>query len=212
MSIAKALRLQADVTRILATTPASPPVSDRPVLVLPVGLPGSGKSTFCRRLARECGLVVLESDALRRLLFEKPRHSKRESSALFAALHEAARVLLRAGASVIIDATSLQESDRRPVYALAADTGAQLLLLHFSAAEAIIADRLRRLAAGEDPEDRSTAGFGVYRAMSGRAEPLLREHFRVDTSDPASAESAYARVVERCRPVISGSNTRGGVS
>jgi uncharacterized protein len=212
MNVAKPRRLEPDVAHILAAVPAGAPVSDDPVLVLTAGLPGSGKSTFSRRLAFETGAVVLESDALRCLLFARPYHSRAESHRLFSAVHAAARVLLSNGVSVIIDATSLKESDRRPVYALAATMSVRLLLLHFSAPEAVISQRLMRRLVGSDPEDNSTAGMDVYLSMTQRAEPLMREHWRIDTSDGRSTTSAFTKVVEACRSVPAGSPRMRGVS
>ena len=70
-----------------------------PALVVISGLPGTGKSQFARELQRRTGAVVLESDALRRLLFEKPSYSWQESRRLFAAIHAVAERLLCEGVS-----------------------------------------------------------------------------------------------------------------
>lgn len=161
-----------------------------PSLVLTVGLPGSGKSTFCRALAARTGATVLESDALRGLLFHQPGHSVEESRQLFRVIYAAAEVLLQEGTSVIIDATNLRERDRRPAYALSQATGARLLLVHFSAPESVIAARLAGRVAGENPDDCSTAGMAVYLRMRETQEPLAREHMQIDTSDAVATAQA----------------------
>jgi predicted kinase len=161
-----------------------------------VGLPGSGKSTFARRLAREIDAAVLESDALRRLLLGDPTHSAAESRRLFAALHEASRRLLTQGVSVIIDATNLKESDRRPAFESATETGARLQVIHFSAPWPVMAKRLAGRVRGMDPNDKSTADIGVYCRMAEEEQPLLHEHLRIDASDPVATESVFRRVVE----------------
>ena len=61
------------------------------------GLPGSGKSYFCRRLASRYPIARLESDALRKALFGQPTHSPEESRRLFAACHHVLDRLLAAG-------------------------------------------------------------------------------------------------------------------
>jgi hypothetical protein len=194
--------LEADTSRILDATSGEAPAdpSDAATLILTIGLPGSGKSTFCRRLAPRIDAVVLESDALRLLLFGEPTYSRVENRRLFAALHAAAAELLRRGRNVIIDATSLKESDRRPAYALAEQTGARLLHLRFSAPEHIIEQRLSQRLDAPDPDDSSSAGLRVYRRMAATAQAPNREYWDVDTSEAAETEAAMQRVVEACRP------------
>ena len=59
-----------------------PEPSVNPAFIIVSGLPGSGKSYLCRRLAERLELPVIESDALRRLLFPSPDHGRRESERL----------------------------------------------------------------------------------------------------------------------------------
>jgi hypothetical protein len=197
----RAGRLETDVSRILeAANPAYSIPTEAPALILTIGLPGSGKSTFCRRLAPQIDAVVLESDAIRRQFFGAPTYSQTESRRLFSALHAAARELLLHGRNVIVDATNLRESDRRPAYSVADETGAHLMLLTFSAPQDVIEQRLTRRVEAPDAADNSSADLGVYFRMAERAQMPLREHFSVDTSSAASIEAARSRVVEACRP------------
>ncbi|HEX5368847.1 MAG TPA: ATP-binding protein [Dehalococcoidia bacterium] len=196
MNPSKAGALQQDVTRILQSLDLPDALDNQtPSLVLASGLPGSGKSTFCRRLAAETGAIVLESDALRRLLFAQPTHETRESARLFAALWEAARTLLQRNVSVIIDATNLKQTDRRPAYEVAGKTGARLLLLRFEAPESVIERRLAQRALTPEAAGNSTAGIAVYRRMAETAEPLREAHWTIDTSDFEATESALSAMV-----------------
>ena len=211
MTVRRGRTLEANVSRILrAIGDVLPTQSTAPTLILTVGLPGSGKSSFSRRLAQEIDAVVLESDALRRLLFGEPVYSVLESRRLFAAVHAAARELLEHGRTVIIDATSLKEADRSPVYELADEAGARLLILHFLAPEAVIERRLAHRLDGHDPDDISSAGLAVYRMMAEQQEPLTRRHWQIDTSDAAATESAFQSVVRACRQGTAGELRMGG--
>ncbi len=194
-------QLEVDVSKILQATSSQAPASDleSPLVVLTIGLPATGKSTFTRRLAPLIDATILESDAIRRLLFEQPGYTRAESKRLFIALHEAARNLLGAGHNIIIDATSIRESDRRPVYGIAAAAGAPLLLLNFRATPEVIEQRLTRRADALDPGDSSSAGLGIYRRMAARAEQPLREHWTIDTTNAAETDGALNRLVEACR-------------
>jgi predicted kinase len=182
------------------------------VLILLVGLPGSGKSTFARRLAAEIDAAVLESDALRVLLFGEPAYTAIESRRLFEAIRASSRELLEHGRSVIIDATNLREGDREGAYALADEAEARLLILRFTAAEPLILQRLAGRRDGVDPDDRSAAGPAVYRRLAETEEPVRRPHWTIDTSDAAATDAALHRVVEACRPTTAGTPRMGGTS
>jgi hypothetical protein len=205
--------LETNVSRILKTLDVAPRrQTSAATLVVTVGLPGSGKSTFARRLARETGATVLESDALRRLLFGIPVYSALESRRLFEAINASARELLEHGRDVIIDATNVRESDRLPIYALAEATGSRLLLLSFTADSPVIESRLRARSSGTHVTDSSTAGLAIYHMLAERAEPLTREHWIIDTTNPDDTDVTFRRVVEACRPLTAGKPGMGGTS
>jgi adenylylsulfate kinase len=74
------------------------------------GLPGSGKSSIARGLAAELSArgeapVVLEMDAVRRVVTPSPRYTAEERELVYRALVHVACVLAEAGVPVIIDAT-----------------------------------------------------------------------------------------------------------
>ena len=175
--------LAEDVERILTEVGSLPPPRQRPALVMAAGLPGSGKSRFCRELRRRTRAVILESDALRQVLFPRPDHSQAESRRLFAAIHAAIERLLRAGVHTILDATNLAEWQREPIYAIAERTGARLVLVWFKASPRIVQGRLAVRSGGRaDTQDSSTAGLAVYERMRAQVEGIRRPHRVVDTS------------------------------
>jgi predicted kinase len=207
----RSVRRSRPLQTVIDSLGALPEATARPFIVLTVGLPASGKSTFARRLAPEAGAAVLESDALRRLIFGRPVYSARESRQLFAALHGAARDLIGRGVPVIIDATSLKERDRLPVCAIADDTGVPLLIVRLTAPESVILWRMAQRTARPDPDDRSEAGIEVYYRYARGEEPLSREHWLIDTSDAAAYEAAFEQIVAACRLVrVQASQLVGG--
>jgi predicted kinase len=174
--------LPQDVERVLAEAGPLPPTRPRPALVMTAGLPGSGKSRFCRALRRRTGAVILESDALRRALFGEPDHSQSESRRLFAAIHGAIERLLKAGVHTIFDATNLAEWQREPVYAIAERTRARLVLVWLEAPQTVVRARLAGRRRRVDPEDSSAAGHAVYERMRAQVEEIRRPHRVIDTS------------------------------
>jgi predicted kinase len=157
-------------------------------LFLVTGLPGAGKTTFAAALARLTGATVIESDRFRGELFGEPVFSSRENGLLFRGIQGASRLLLAEGLAVIIDATNIDETDRRPFYRLADGGRSPLLIAALTAPEAVIEKRLRERVQRADGY--SYADLDVYHRMRGRVEPISRPHWRVDTSDQASVEAA----------------------
>jgi adenylylsulfate kinase len=81
------------------------------------GLPASGKSTVTRALVAELQALgvrpaVLESDAVRREITPQPKYDDAERDAFYATLAFLARVLVRHGIPVIIDATANRRAYR----------------------------------------------------------------------------------------------------
>ncbi len=183
---------QEDVALILDTVRPQTARRKRPALAVLVGLPASGKSRVADQLRARTGAVVLESDALRRLLFRRRTYSAVESDRLFAAIHAAIDQLLADGVSVIFDATNLAEAERRPLYEIAGRRGASLVLVHVLAPEPLARRRLaRREAAGDG---NSEADLRVYERMLARVEEISRPHHVVDTSqDIRGAVAAIAK-------------------
>jgi hypothetical protein len=185
----------ADINEILHSLGPLPGPEKRPALVVVAGLPGTGKSELCRDLGRRAGAVILQSDVLRRLLFERPVYSWQESRRLFAAIHAVCQKLLRSGVSCIVDATNLSESHRRPLYDIAERAGAKLIVVEVTAPREVACSRLSERAAMADSV--SEADAAVYERMSREWEEIGRDHFVVDTSKrTARAVSAIAREMD----------------
>jgi hypothetical protein len=177
-----------------------PPPRSTVALVVVSGLPGSGKSHFCRRLASRHPIARLESDALRKALFDQPTHSPEESRRLFAACHLVLDRLLGAGISALLDATNLREVHRRQLYAIGDRHGAKLVLVSLRAPAAVVEERLAARARRSDPADLSDADTEVYQRMRSLDEPIERPHIVVDTSaDIEPAVEAVLRELEERR-------------
>ena len=155
-----------------------------PALIVMIGLPGSGKSYFARQLARRYPAAVLDSDALRTILFPEPEHSPRENRRLFPAMHLVTDRLLSRCVAVIVDATNLKEANRKPYYVITKGNRARLLLIRTWAPPATVKDRLRIREKALKPDDRSTATVAVYDRMRQDVERISRRHLSVNTSKP----------------------------
>jgi len=171
-----------DVQRLRESLGELPEPVVKPALIVVSGLPGSGKSYFCRRLSECISLPILESDALRRLLSPSPDYSRGESERLFKTCHILIEELLRRGIPLIFDATNLIERHREHLYHIADNVGAKLIMVRVEAPPELVRQRLKDRSSIVDPRDKSEADWKVYQKMSATAQRIRRNHFAVDTS------------------------------
>lgn len=153
-----------------------------PALIVVSGLPGTGKSYFSRKLAERLPSAVVESDALRKVMFPNPTYSAEESHRVFQAGHKLIEELLSQGIRVILDATNLVERHREHLYHIADRLGVKLIIVRVEAPPEVVRQRLEGRAQGADPQDRSGADWEVYHRMKSSAQKIRRNHFVVDTS------------------------------
>ncbi len=117
-------------------------------VVVLIGLPGAGKSTYLERL----GVTALSSDALRKLLADDET-----DQSIHPQVFETLRYLLRLRLTLqrpvtYIDATNLTPAERHPYVAMARAYGYQVEALFFDVPLAICLERNRgrRRAVPED--------------------------------------------------------------
>jgi predicted kinase len=156
----------------------SPPAG---VLVMLVGAPGSGKSYLARRIVDRLGADIVQTDALRKQMFREPRYTGKEHAAVYAEAHRRLERLLKAGHTVVFDATNLAERPRRSVYRIVERHGASLVVVHCYAPVALVRQRLAGRLLGVDPLDRSDATWAIHQRL-GRLQPIRQPHLQVNTS------------------------------
>jgi len=184
----------------------------RPALVVVYGLMGTGKSALGRWLHTDRGWLVLRSDAVRKMLsglpqrqrvhqpFNQGLYSPEMSARTYAHMFERAEGFLRAGQSIVLDASFHDQARRREAAELAGRCGARLLFLQTVCRPEEQRRRLEERQAGastsdgrveimaaqaaafepagpaEDGRRRAVATDGPKEATRALAEAALREH------------------------------------
>ena len=183
---------------------------NKPLLIITVGLVGTGKSTVARALAKRLGLTVISSDILRKKLadvsldehrFEgysggiyTPEFTRQTYDAMFTE----AKDILVSGDSVILDASFIRKEDRLKAKQVAEAVDADFLIVEAVLEEDIIKERLaRRLELGSVSDGR----WEIFLPQKERFEAVNEvgeaQHIVVDTS--ASVDGFTGSVISKIR-------------
>lgn len=152
-----------------------------PKLWITHGLSGSGKTTGSEAWVAAFGAIRIRSDVERKRLLGldareragAEHYDAETSAATYQRLQSLARVILSAGYPVIVDATFLRESDRRDFRLLADEEGVPFEILHFTADEGELRDRITQRATAE--ADASDADLAVLRQQLATQQPLTAQ-------------------------------------
>lgn len=181
-------------------------VGDRgPRLLITCGLSGTGKSTLAAALAEMLPARRIDSDSTRKHLAGLEPTARREeaygagiyapgmSERVYQALLDAASEQLDRGRTVILDATYIRQRDRLAARELARRHGARFAILHLTAPEEVIHERL--VARSRDPQRVSDARWETYLAQRDSADPLdgfaPEEVMEIDAARPIPEQTRH---------------------
>lgn len=157
------------------------------MLILIMGLPGTGKTTFARALSGRIGAVHLNSDIVRRELGKRGAYTPADKESVYRELYRRTETYLRRGRDVIVDSTFFKKSIRDPYFQLAERYGVPVQLILLQAGEETLKERLSK------PRPDSEADYDVYRKIKAAYEapdpPFLELH-----SDRESMEEMLEKV------------------
>ncbi len=151
-----------------------------PALIITHGLSGSGKTTLAQALLEHYPAIRIRSDVERKRLFglaaaartrsgiDQGLYTPEVTARTYARLHELARVILKAGYSVIVDATFLKQAQRQEFQSLAEELGVPFLILDCEAPDQILRERVSQ----RGQTDVSEANLAVLERQLASREPL----------------------------------------
>ncbi|MBF0303184.1 MAG: AAA family ATPase [Desulfamplus sp.] len=168
----------------------------RPKLFILCGMQASGKSTIAKELSEFMGIELLRSDIIRKELFKIAPHkssvsqfeqgiySKSTTNLTYGRMFLQAQETLKAGRSVILDATFSKKHLRDEARTLAQDMNTEILFVECYADEAILKKRLIQRESAPSVSDARITHFEQFKS---KAEPLEEldesNHIRIDTSN-----------------------------
>ncbi len=102
----------------------------KPTLIATLGLPGSGKSYFAERLAKDLHFAHLRSDEIRLQINPKPTYTNEEHKVVFGLMDFLTLKLLSTGVSVIYDANVNKHIHRQNLRGIAGEQDAKFVLIY----------------------------------------------------------------------------------
>lgn len=146
------------------------------MVVIVTGLPGSGKSYFAVQLADRIGAVYINSDSVRKEMFQVRTYTISEKLAVYDEMVSRMQAAVGLGKNVILDATFYKEKLRQKFeQSLPADV--IIHLIEVMATESLIRKRLRHLR----PD--SEADFGIYQLIRDEWESIQQHHLTLHSTN-----------------------------
>jgi predicted kinase len=136
------------------------------LIIMVMGLPGSGKSFFARRLSISLNAVYLGSDELRKQMGMMGKYQKQYKFKVYEVMIQEAENYLKKDLTVVLDATFYLKAIREKVAEIAKVYGAVCIPILVEAEEAVIKERLSK------PRVDSEADWEVYQKLKTEFEPL----------------------------------------
>lgn len=101
----------------------------KPLLLITVGLPGSGKSFFARQFSATFSAPVVSIDRIRHTLYENPSYGKDEASLIQSIAQIQIEELLKTQKTFLLDGAGATRAERVELRRLARESGYDILLI-----------------------------------------------------------------------------------
>ncbi len=181
-------------------------MSQKPLLVMFLGVPGSGKTTFSKQLRGKISAVVINSDAIRLSMWGSQEeiwktHADKDARTYanqltFGALDYAAGQVLAAGYNVIYDCNANKFDERNKMATIATQHGGEAIVVYIKTPHEIAIERITKRQASHDSLQKNPekAREIVERFASNIEEPHDSEHV-VELSGEVTFDQQYEKFI-----------------
>jgi predicted kinase len=155
------------------------------LIVLVCGLPGVGKTSLSKEVAKLTKWTVLSTDKIRKELFPNPTYSTQEKRLIYDVLVLIAKYLHQSGTNCILDATFNTKYSREEIKKKLNLSSHQICIVECICPEDIVIARIKNRK-----NDYSDADTSIYRSMKAIYQPIEEEHIVIDTSQRSPSINA----------------------
>jgi predicted kinase len=174
-----------------------------PLLVVFVGIPGSGKTTFAKNLAQKLQAIVLNSDAIRMSMWgsleaiqathTSPEDRKHGNKLTFGAMNYAADQILQTGVSVIYDCNANHRYERQEKHDIADKNHATSVIVRIRVPYEVSLRRVQEREAAHDQRQMSAEkARGVLERFMDEIEEPDPDEFVIEINGEQSFDEQYA--------------------
>ena len=146
------------------------------MIVIVLGLPGSGKSYFASKFAGMINAEYINSDRERKKLLANRTYTEEEKLSVYNSMLIKMKQLIEQKKDIVLDAT-FYKNDIRQEFLREAKSGVDLIFIEVKADESLISERLKK------PRSDSDADFDIYKKIKAQWEPLVEEHLVLFSTD-----------------------------
>ena len=180
-----------------------------PQLIVMHGVSGTGKSFGGEQIVQELGTIRIRSDVERKRLGAQILDEDNEAEGIdlydpamtvstYGCLHFLAEIGLKAGFSILLDATYLKESFRTQALQVADKVGVPVHILNLTADDEILRQRIRaRQTFGGDPSDADTKVLDMQ--LKSR-ECLTSAEMSLSIDVDTGQTDCWQQVIEKFKP------------
>ena len=151
------------------------------MIVIVLGLPGSGKSYFASLLSTLINAEYINSDQVRKHMLDKKTYSLNEKLSVYHEMLLQMKEFMKQKRNLVLDAT-FYKNDIRKKFMDEAGLHSGITFIEVTADESIIRERLKT------PRLDSDADFKVYKLIKEQWEPLHEPHLILRSTNDNIAE------------------------
>lgn len=140
------------------------------MIIMVLGLPGSGKSFFAEQLANRLNAVYINSDRVRNQMQASGKYSYKEKLNVYNEMLRMTLLAIKEANYVIVDATFFRNDLRELFFTLARDCSEPVRVIEVIADEALVKERLQK------PRAISQADYAVYKQVKEEFEEISTPH------------------------------------
>ena len=155
------------------------------MIVIVFGLPGSGKSYFAAHLANKINADYINSDKVRRAMFDTRTYSINEKLSVYSEMLSQMKEVVKQNKNLVLDATFYKNDIRKKFLDEAVGEEVSVFFIEVKAEESVIRKRL------QEKRVDSEADFEVYKKVKKQWEPLQDDHLVLQSTNDNINEMLY---------------------